>query len=100
MNQDEIVIFAELNRSCFPDICQTMESHFPLVQYGSQCDDWLWIHHSDGKVEIDSFNSLDYLELRGPRKQFGFVQVILNLCQTDWIVARYLIPKIDLTRGT
>lgn len=98
MNQDEIVVFAELNRSYFQQICQTMTSHFSHVQYGSQCDDWLWIHYAHGKVEIDSFNSLNNLEVKAPRKQFGLVQEILNLCQPDWILTRYALPKIDLTR--
>jgi len=39
MNQDDFVIFAELNRENFDEILHTLKEHFDHVQSGRQGDD-------------------------------------------------------------
>lgn len=96
MDQDEKVIFAELDRGSFALIVAALAARFDDIQYGSQCDDWIWIERGGMKVEIDSFYSMQ-LELKGPRRAFGLLQEILALMRPEWIVAGYAVPKPDLT---
>lgn len=96
MDQDEKVIFAELDRESFPAIVATLTARFDGIQYGSQCDDWIWIECGGMKIEIDSFYSLQ-LELKGPRRAFGLAGEILALMMPGWIVVRFPVPKPDLT---
>ena len=95
--QDEYVIFAELKRDHFDDIRQEVEKRYTKIQYGSQGDDWLWLHYSDGKIEIDSFYSMQ-LEMKGPKRKKDFADEILSWMQPEWIITTFNPPKIDLTR--
>ncbi|MEB3160431.1 MAG: hypothetical protein VKL20_03095, partial [Synechocystis sp.] len=65
MNQNDRVIFAELQRSAFDQIVVILGDRFRRVRWGSQGDDWLWILHRGYRLEIDSFYSLQ-LEVKGP----------------------------------
>lgn len=63
-DQDEFVIFAELHRDKFDEILQSLTGPFKDIQFGSQGDDWIWIHLGDDKIEIDSFYSME-LDVKG-----------------------------------
>lgn len=97
MNQDEFVIFAELNRDRFDEIVQTLMSHFENIQFGSQGDDWIWIHLADDKIEIDSFFSME-LEVKGKYTYLPVIRRILQILKEDWILKVFDPPKIDTTR--
>lgn len=96
MDQDEKLIFAELDRASLAPIVAALTGRFSNVQHGSQCDDWIWIECKGMRIEIDSFYS-PQLELKGPRRAFGLVQEILALMRPEWIVTRFPVPKPDLT---
>ena len=97
MNQDDSVIFAELNRDKFDEILHTLKEHFDHIEYGRQGDDWIWIHVGDDKIEIDSFYSME-LEVKGKYKQHTIATQILDVMQDDWIIQVFDPPKTDLTR--
>ena len=97
MDQDENVIFAELDREKFEDICDRLAQHFQNIQSGREGDDWIWLHVGDEKIEIDSFYS-ERLEVKGRRKDYNTVQNLLGLIEKEWILRRFNPPKIDLTR--
>lgn len=97
MNQDDFVIFAELNRDQFDEIVQTLVSHFENIQFGSQGDDWIWIHLADDKIEIDSFFSMN-LEVKGRYTYLPVIRRILQMLKEDWILKVFDPPKIDTTR--
>ena len=97
MNQDDFVIFAELNRDRFDEIVQALMSHFENIQFGSQGDDWIWIHLTDDKIEIDSFFSME-LEVKGRYKYLPVFRRILQMLKEDWILKVFDPPKIDTTR--
>ncbi|MBE9242370.1 hypothetical protein IQ217_16650 [Synechocystis salina LEGE 00031] len=97
MDQNEWVIFAELRRSDFELVVSILSDHFPRLEWGSQCDDWLWIYCRDYKLEIDSFSSME-LEVKGPRKAYGLAQEVLRLLPPSVFVQVFERPKLDLTR--
>ncbi|MBL8092372.1 MAG: hypothetical protein JNJ43_18710 [Anaerolineales bacterium] len=97
MNQDEFVIFAELNRDKFDSILKSLQKHFSNMQFGRQGDDWIWIHFSDEKIEIDSFYSMN-LELKGKRKQYATAKEILSKIEKDYVLEVFDPPKEDLTK--
>lgn len=97
MDQDEFVIFAELKREKFEEILQILKEHFKNIDHGRQSDDYIWIHFSEGKIEIDSFYSMN-LEVKGKRKQYTTAMQMLNHMDDDWILQRFDPPKIDMTR--
>lgn len=96
-HQEEFVIFAELKRDYFDEIRHQVENHYATIQYGSQGDDWIWLHYDDGKIEIDSFYSME-LEMKGPKNKQDFANEILSWMQPKWIITRFDPPKIDMTR--
>ncbi|MBI3152735.1 MAG: hypothetical protein HYZ21_11420 [Chloroflexi bacterium] len=67
MDQDEFVIFAELDREKFEDILEKLMQHFQNVRFGRQGDDWIWVNFAEGKIEIDTFHSTN-LEVKGRRR--------------------------------
>jgi len=97
INEDEFVIFAELNRDNFEEILQTLMKHFENIQSGRQGDDWIWIHLGDDKIEIDSFYSMQ-LEIKGKYKYLTVATQIIQKMGSNWILQIYNPPKIDLTR--
>jgi len=97
MNQDDFVIFAELNRDHFDEILQTLTEHFENIQSGRQGDDWIWIHLDDDKIEIDSFYSMN-LELKGKYVLFSVAKQIIQKMEGNWIIQVFDPPKLDLTR--
>jgi len=97
MNQDDFVIFAELNRDKFDEILQTLMKHFENIEYGRQGDDWIWINLPDDKIEIDSFFSMQ-LEVKGKYKHVVIVDQLLQDLDEGYILQIFDPPKIDLTR--
>lgn len=97
MNQDDFVIFAELDRDKFDEILQTLMKHFEHIESGRQGDDWIWIHLADDKIEIDSFYSMN-LEVKGKPGHLPVVSQILAQLQTDLILKVFDPPKVDPTR--
>lgn len=97
MNQDEFVIFAELNRNHFDEILQTLSEQFKNIQSGRQGDDWIWIHLGEDRIEIDSFYSME-LEVKGKRKHHTTAMQIIQKMEKSWIIQVYDPPKVDLTR--
>jgi len=97
MDQDEFVIFAELKRDLFASILQSLQEFFADIQYGRQGDDWIWVHVSDEKIEIDSFFSME-LEVKGKRSQSAVVKDILGKIPADAVIEVFEPPKADLTR--
>ncbi|MFT3890293.1 MAG: hypothetical protein QM730_01555 [Anaerolineales bacterium] len=98
MKSDDFVIFAELNRDKFDDIVQTLMAHFENIQYGSQGDDWIWIHlDGDEKIEIDSFFSME-LEVKGKYQYLPIIQQILQMLISELILQVFDPPKLDMTR--
>jgi len=70
MNQDDFVVFADLNRDNFYEILQTLGEHFENIQSGTQGDNWIWIHLGEDRIEIDSFYSME-LEIKGKYKHLS-----------------------------
>ncbi|MBE9194883.1 hypothetical protein IQ219_06075 [Synechocystis sp. LEGE 06083] len=97
MDQNEWVIFAELRRSDFELVVSILSDYFPRLEWGSQCDDWLWIYRQDYKLEIDSFSSME-LEVKGPRKASGLAQEVLSLLPPSVFLQVFERPKLDFTR--
>jgi len=97
MNQDDFVIFAELDRDKFDEILQSLTERFKDIQSGRQGDDWIWIHVGDDKIEIDSFFSMQ-LEVKGKYKQQATATQILQYLKDNWVIQVFDPPKIDLTR--
>ena len=97
MNQDDLVIFAELNRAKFDLILKTLMEHFENIEYGRQGDDWIWIPLGDDKIEIDSFYSMN-LEVKGEYEHLVFVRQVLKELKDDWILEVFDPPKVDMTR--
>ena len=97
MDENEHVIFAELNRDKFEDILDRLMKFYPSVQFGRQGDDWIWIHVEDDKIEIDTFFS-EQLEVKGRQKHSKTVKHILQIIEKEWILKRYDPPKADSTR--
>ena len=97
INQDNFVIFAELDRDRFDEILQALTKYFENIQYGRQGDDWIWIHVGEDKVEIDSFFSMQ-LEVKGKYKYLETVRQVIQKMENDWIVQVFNPPKADLTR--
>jgi hypothetical protein len=97
MDQDEFVIFAELNRDRFESILQNLQKSFAHIQYGRQGDDWIWVHVANDKIEIDSFFSMN-LEVKGKRGRLAIAKDILSKIDADDVIAVFNPPKVDLTR--
>jgi hypothetical protein len=97
MDKNDFVIFAELDRDKFDAILQTLLKHFQNIGYGRQGDDWIWIPLGDGKIEIDSFYSMN-LEVKGRYEHSPVVGQILQELNKDWILQLFDPPKIDMTR--
>ena len=97
MNQDDFVIFAELNRERFDEILQTLTGHFNDIQYGRQGDDWIWIHLGDDKIEIDSFFSMQ-LEIKGKYRHYKIAKQVLQNIEKNWILQVFDPPMLDTTR--
>jgi hypothetical protein len=97
MDQNEWVIFAELQRSDFELIVSILSDHFPRLEWGSQCDDWIWIYRRDYKLEIDSFSSME-LEVKAQRKAYGLAQEVLSLLPPSVFIDVFECPKLDFTR--
>lgn len=97
MNQDDFVIFAELNRDHFDEILQTLQKRFEYIEHGRQGDDWIWVHLENDKLEIDSFYSMN-LEVKGRYEHTPVVGQILQALKDDWILQVFDPPKFDLTR--
>ncbi len=97
MNQDDFVIFAELNRDHFDEILQTLTEHFENIQSGRQGDDWIWVHLGDDKIEIDSFYSME-LEVKGKYRYIEIAEQIIRRMKDNWILHVFDPPKMDLTR--
>ncbi|NOH00685.1 MAG: hypothetical protein HND47_01265 [Chloroflexi bacterium] len=97
MKQDEFVIFAELDREKFEDILERLMKFFQMVQFGRQGDDWIWVHFTDGKVDIDSFTS-QALQVKGRRAQQKSARQILDCLEKEWIIRKFNPPQADLTR--
>ena len=97
-NQDDFVIFAELNRERFDEILRTLTEQFKDIQSGRQGDDWIWIHlDDDDKIEIDSFFSMQ-LEVKGKYKHYQIAKQVLQNIEKNWIIQVFDPPKIDTTR--
>lgn len=97
MKQDEFVIFAELDREKFEDILERLMKFFQMVQFGRQGDDWIWVHFSDGKIDIDTFTS-EHLQVKGKKSQQKSAKEILDYLERDWILKKFNPPQADLTR--
>ncbi len=97
-NQEEIVIFGELDESSFTIVERALKARYSKVMSGQQGDSWIWVFHRGGKIEIDTFYSYK-LEIRGARKQFGLVQEIINIIRPLCVVTEFDPPKIDDTRA-
>jgi hypothetical protein len=97
MDQDEFVIFAELKREKFDEILHTLTEYFKKIDHGRQGDDWIWIHFTNDKIEIDSFYSMN-LEVKGKYKQYIIAMQILQKMDNDWIIQIFEPPKVDTTR--
>lgn len=97
MDENEHVVFAELNRDKFEDILDRLMKFYPSIQFGRQGDDWIWVHVDDEKIEIDSFFS-EQLEVKGRQRHSKTVRHILQVIEKEWILKRFDPPKADLTR--
>lgn len=97
MDENEHVIFAELNRDKFEDILDRLMKFYPSVQFGRQGDDWIWVHVEDDKIEIDTFFS-EQLEVKGRQRHSQTVKHILQIIEKEWILTRFDPPKVDSTR--
>jgi hypothetical protein len=97
MDQDEFVIFAELDREMFDPILERLMQYFQSIRFGRQGDDWIWINFSSGKIEIDTFYSVN-LEVKGMRSQYADYKEILGVLEKEWIIQKFNPPKIDKTR--
>jgi len=97
MNQEEFVIFAELNRDHFEEILQSLMGQFKNIQSGRQGDDWIWIQLGEDRIEIDSFYSME-LEVKGKRKHYMVAMQAIQNMDKSWILQVFDPPKIDLTR--
>lgn len=97
MEENEFVIFAELERDKFEEILACLMQHYPGIQSGRQGDDWIWVQIDDDKVEIDSFTSMQ-LEVKAKRRQSAVVQKLVNLMEPRWVLQVFDPPKEDLTR--
>jgi len=97
MDENEHVIFAELNRDKFEDILDRLMKFYPSVQFGRQGDDWIWVHVEDDKIEIDTFFS-EQLEVKGRQRHSKTVKHILQIIEKEWILKRFDPPKVDSTR--
>ena len=47
------------------ELVQFLRERFSQVDYGSQCDDWIWITDQQMKVSIDNFTSHG-LQIKAP----------------------------------
>jgi len=98
MNQDDFVIFAELDRDKFDEILQSLTERFKDIQSGRQGDDWIWIHLADDeKIEVDSFFSMQ-LEVKGEYKHLTLATQILHDLDKLYILQVFDPPKADTTR--
>jgi hypothetical protein len=97
MNQDDYVIFAELNRDHFEEILRVLIGQFDNIESGRQGDDWIWIHLGDDKIEIDSFYSMN-LEVKGRYMHHAVAKQLIQRMEDDWIIQVFNPPKMDLTR--
>lgn len=97
MDQEEFFVYAELSRERFEDILDRLMTQFQNIQFGRQGDDWIWVHTRDGRIEIDSFHSMQ-LELRGTRKHSSAIRRILESVEREWILKRFDPPRKDSTR--
>ena len=97
-NQEEIVIFGELDESNFAIVETVLKKRYSRVMSGQQGDNWIWVFYRGGKIEIDTFYS-HKLEIRGARKQFGLVHEIINLIHPLCSIKVFDPPKVDETRN-
>ncbi|WMC10181.1 hypothetical protein PU634_13975 [Oceanimonas pelagia] len=97
MDQDEYVIFAELDGACFEQIVASLQGRFARLQFGRQGDDWIWLEHRHGRMEIDTFYST-WLELKGRRRDYGLAREVLACLQPAWIEHIFQPPRVDVTR--
>lgn len=97
MEENEFVIFAELERDNFEEILARLMQYYPGIQSGRQGDDWIWVHFDDEKVEIDSFTSMQ-LEVKAKRRQTAVVRKLLSLMEPGWVLQVFDPPREDLTR--
>lgn len=98
IDQNEFVLFAELNRDHFDEILQSLTEQFEDIQSGRQGDDWIWIHLDDDKIEIDSFYSINNLDIKGKYKHYSVAKQVLQNIKKDWIIKIFDPPKPDPTR--
>jgi len=97
MDQDEYVIFAELDREKFEQILGRLRLHFQNIQFGRQGDDYIWINFPNSKIEIDTFYSMN-LEVKGRRGQYSVYREVLSCLENEWVIKEFNPPKVDLTK--
>ena len=97
MDQDEFVIFAELNREAVERLLDELMNHYPQVQFGRQGDDWIWVHLPDGVIEIDTFFS-NNLQVKGKANQLSSAAELLGRISPKLILEIFNPPIADLTR--
>ena len=97
MDQDEYVIFAELDRKKFEQILDKLKLHFQNIQFGRQGDDYIWINFPNSKIEIDTFYSMN-LEVKGRRGQYSVCREVLSCLENEWVIKEFNPPKVDLTK--
>ncbi|MBL8062880.1 MAG: hypothetical protein JNK32_07675 [Anaerolineales bacterium] len=97
MKQDDFVIFAELKREKFEDILERLMKLFQQIQFGRQGDDWIWVHFTDGKIDIDTFHS-ENMQVKGKLSQLKSAKEVLDALEKDWIIKKFSPPQNDLTR--
>src|SRR5688572_14045733 len=97
MDQDEFVIFAELDRAKFEEILARLKLHFQNIEFGRQGDDYIWVNYSNSRIEIDTFYSMN-LEVKGRRSGYSLYKEILSCLENEWIIQEIIPPKADLTK--
>ena len=97
MDQDEYVIFGELEPEVFDQIVARLGQRFSHLQYGRQGDDWIWIDYAHGRIEIDTFSAM-VLEVKGRRRDYGLVKELFGTLDRAWIRRICSPPRVDSSR--
>jgi hypothetical protein len=70
-------------------LAEYVQARYDRVEWGSQCDDWLWVHFDEGKLEIDTFYTMQLI-VHGPAELRQEAATLV-----DYIMQRYELTVLD-----
>lgn len=91
------IIYSEHYEDIHQPLVDCLLEKFPDIQFGQQCDSWIWITEGEQKVEIDTFYAM-YHEVRSATDS-PLVWAVIEQLESDFDLVIIDPPEEDPTDG-